>query len=152
LAANAIAMKYTTHIIIDLPLEETIAKLDNPENMKFWQKGLQSYEQLSGKAGEEGAQMNLHYKMGRREIDMVETIIKKQLPNEFHTTYDAKGVHNVQKNYFTTVEGNKTQWTSVSEFRFDKPGLRLMSWLVPGVFKKQSKKYLEDFKSFAENN
>ncbi|PQJ16806.1 SRPBCC family protein [Aureicoccus marinus] len=145
-------MKYTTQVIIDLPLEECIAKLDNPENMKHWQEGLESYEHLQGAAGQEGAQMNLHYKMGRRKIDMVETIIKKQLPNEFHSTYEAKGVHNIQKNYFTTVEGNKTQWTSVSEFKFDKPGLRLMSWLVPNVFRKQSQKYLEDFKSFAENN
>ena len=143
-------MKYTTHVIIDLPLQECIAKLDNPENMKLWQKGLESYEHLGGQAGQEGAQMNLHYKMGRRRVDMVETIIKKELPNEFHTTYEAKGVQNIQKNYFTTVEGNKTQWTAVSEFHFDKPGLKLMSWLMPRVFKKQSQQYLQDFKVFAE--
>lgn len=33
-------MKYPSELIIDLPREEVIKKLDNPENMKYWQKGI----------------------------------------------------------------------------------------------------------------
>ena len=105
-------MKYTIEIIIDLPREEVIKKMDNPDNMKHWQRGLLDYEQISGTPGKEGAKMKLDYKMGKREMSMVETIIKNQFPSEFHATYDTKGVHNMQRNYFEEVGENKTKWIS----------------------------------------
>ncbi len=142
-------MKYTTEITIDLPRDEFIKKLDNPENMKHWQRGLVSYEHLSENPGMEGAQMALKYKMGKREFEMVETIIKRNPPEEFHTTYDTKGVHNIQKNYFKE-EDFKTRWISESEFQFSGFGMKVMAFLMPGAFKKQSMKYLQDFKAFAE--
>ncbi|MEM1259333.1 MAG: SRPBCC family protein [Bacteroidota bacterium] len=142
-------MKYTTEVLIDLPREEFLKKLDNPENMKHWMRGLQSYEHLSGSPGSEGAQMNMKFKMGKRAMEMVETIIKKNLPEEFHTTYDTKGVHNIQKNYFKEENG-KTRWISESEFQFEGFGMKLMAFLMPGAFKKQSRKYADDFKNFAE--
>lgn len=143
-------MKYTTEIVIDLPRDEFIKKLDNPENMKHWMRGLVSYEHLSADPGKEGAQMNMKFKMGKRDMEMVETIIKKNLPEEFHNTYDTKGVHNIQKNYFKEEDG-KTRWISESEFQFEGFGMKLMAFLMPGAFKKQSKNYAEDFKNFAEN-
>lgn len=143
-------MKYTCEITVDLPLEEFIQKLDKPENMKHWQRGLVDYQHLSDRPGTEGAQMNLKYKMGKREFEMVETILKRDLPHALHTTYDTKGVHNIQKNFFTEENG-KTKWTSESEFQFSGFGMKLMAFLMPGAFKKQSMKYLQDFKAFAEN-
>lgn len=143
-------MKYTTEIVVDLPRDEFVKKLDDPENMKHWQRGLVGYEQLSKNPGQDGAQMSLSFKMGNRKMDMVETIIKNNLPEEMHTIYDTKGVHNIQKNYFKE-EGGKTRWISESEFQFSGFGMKLMGLLMPGAFKKQSKKYMEDFKAFAEN-
>ncbi len=143
-------MKYTAEITINLPLDEFIKKLDNPEHMKHWQEGLQEYQLLSDRPNAEGAQMSLKYKMGKREFEMVETIIKSNLPHELHTTYDTKGIHNIQKNYFKDVEG-KTLWISESEFQFSGLGMKLIGFLMPGAFKKQSMKYLKDFKAFAEN-
>ncbi|MBO0324262.1 SRPBCC family protein [Muricauda sp. CAU 1633] len=142
-------MKYTTEILVELPRDEFTKKLDDPENMKHWQRGLVGYEQLSKNPGQEGAQMALSYTMGNRKMDMVETIIKRNLPEEMHTTYDTKGVHNIQKNYFKEEDG-KTRWISESEFQFSGFGMKLMGFLMPGAFKKQSKKYMEDFKAFAE--
>ena len=143
-------MKYTTEVLIDLPREEFIKKLDNSDNMKHWMRGLVSYEHLSDNPGTEGAQMNMEFQMGKRNMKMVETIIKKNLPDEFHMTYDTKGVHNIQKNYFKE-EGGKTRWISESEFQFEKIGMKLMALVMPGAFKKQSKIIAEDFKNFAEN-
>lgn len=142
-------MKYTTEILIDLPRDEFIKKLEDPENMKHWQKGLVSYEQLSKNPGQEGAQMSLKYKMGNREMDLVETIIKKNLPEEMHATYDAKGVHNLQKNYYRDEDG-KTRWITESDFQFSGFGMKLMGFLMPGAFKKQTLIYMQDFKKFAE--
>lgn len=142
-------MKYTTEILIDLPRDEFIKKLEDPENMKHWQKGLVSYEQLSKNPGQEGAQMSLKYKMGNREMDLIETIIKKNLPEEMHATYDAKGVHNLQKNYYRDEDG-KTRWITESDFQFSGFGMKLMGLLMPGAFKKQTLIYMQDFKKFAE--
>ena len=57
---------------------------------------------------------------------------------------------NIQKNYFKEVDANTSKWISESEFQFSSFGMKLMGWLMPGAFRKQSQKYLEDFKRFAE--
>ena len=142
-------MKYTTEIVVDLPRDAFLEKLDNADNMKHWMRGLQSYEVISGEPGQEGSRMNMRFKMGKREMEMVETIIKYNMPEEMHMTYDAKGVHNIQKNYFKEEDG-KTRWISESEFQFEGLGMKIMAFLMPGAFKKQSRKYAEDFKNFAE--
>ena len=143
-------MKYISEITIHLPLSEFVRKLDNPDNMKHWQKDLISYKQLIGNPGEEGAQMELIYKMGKRELILIETILKRNMPHEFHATYDAKGVHNIQRNYFKAIDENTTKWISESEFQFSGTFMKLMAFFMPGTFKKQSLKYLKDFKAFAE--
>ena len=145
-------MKYTTEITVDLPRNEFMVKFDDPENMKQWQKGLQEYKFVSGKPGEEGSKMELHYLMGKRELVLIETILKNNLPYEFHATYDAKGVHNIQKNFFKDIDGEKTLWTTESEFQFSGFFMKLMAFLMPGAFKKQTQSYLQDFKTFAEQN
>ena len=62
-------MKYTTEIIVNVPLKEFIKKLDNPENMKHWQRGLIDYDHISGTPGEIGSKMRLIYKLGKREME-----------------------------------------------------------------------------------
>ena len=143
-------MKYSCEVIVNIPREDFIEKLDNPDNMVHWQQGLLKYKFLSDNPREEGAQMELHYKMGKRELVMIETILKYNLPDEMHTTYDAKGVHNIQHNYFEVVSPNQTRWRSENEFQFSGFLMKVMGFLIPGAFKKQSMKYLRDFKAFAE--
>ena len=144
-------MKYSTEIIIDLPREEVIRKLDNAENMKHWQHGLVNYKLLEGIPGKEGATMELEYQMGKRNMVLTETITKNQFPSEFHAKYDTKSVHNIQRNFFYEIAPNQTKWVSESEFKFAGFGMKLMGFLMPGAFKKQSLKYLKDFKNFAEH-
>ncbi|HIB37294.1 SRPBCC family protein [Mesonia sp.] len=144
-------MKYSTEIIIDQPREKVIEKLDSVENLKHWQRGLLKAEPLSGKLGAEGSKMELHYKMGKRELMMIETILKRELPNKFHATYDTKGVHNIQKNYFQEASANQTRWISESEFQFSSFPMKVMGFVMPGAFKKQSLKYMKDFKAFVED-
>ena len=144
-------MKYTTEITVNVPRQVFIEKMDDPENMKHWQKGLVGYKFLSGSPGQEGSQMDLRYKMGKRDLVLIETIIKANFPYEFHATYDAKGVHNIQRNYFKELDEHNTQWISEAEFQFSGFMMKAMAFLMPGAFKKQSYAYLKDFKSFAEN-
>ncbi len=144
-------MKYTTEITVDVPRDEFIKKMDNPDNMRHWQRGLTDYKTISGPPGEEGSKMELQYLMGKRNMVLIETIIKRNFPHEFHATYDTKGVHNLQKNYFKDIDGHSTKWISETDFQFEGFMMKTMGFLMPGAFKKQSKKYMEDFKAFAEN-
>lgn len=142
-------MKFSKQIIIDLPREEVFKKMEDPASFKYWQKGFISYRHLSGKPGEEGARAKLKYKIGKREISMIETIVKRMVPRKLHLSYEAKGVYNLQKNYFQEEEKTKTLWIADYEFKFSG-FMRLMGFFMPGAFKKQSFTYMKDFKTFAE--
>ena len=143
-------MKYSVEVIIEKPRNEVVKKMDNIDNMKHWQPGLVSFEHLSGEPGEVGAKSKLYYKMGKREIEMIETITCKNLPNEFSGTYEAKGVWNHVQNHFIEIDENKTVWRSVNEFRCSGY-LKIMIFLMPGMFNKETCKYLVNFKEFAES-
>ena len=144
-------MKYTLEIVIDKPRDEVVKLFDNSDNMKYWQKGLISFEHLSGEPGKQGAESLLKYEMGKRKVEMIETITFNGFPDEFHSNYQADGVVNFQKNYFKDENG-KTRWVSESEFKF-KGLMKLMAFFMgKGAFKKQSYSFMEDFKAFAEGN
>ena len=134
-------MKYTSEIVINLPREKVIELFDNKANLIHWQEGLQSFEHLSGEPGSIGAKSILKYKMGKRNIEMTETILKKELPN-FDFLYEAKGVWNEVKNSFSEIDQNQTKWTIENDFR-GKGMMAVMIFLIPSMFKKQTMKFMK---------
>ncbi|NNF00867.1 MAG: SRPBCC family protein [Pyrinomonadaceae bacterium] len=144
-------MNYSVEIEIDKPIDEVIELFDSTENMSKWMEGLQSFEPLSGTPGEEGAKSRLKFDMNGRQIEMVETITKKNLPDEFTGTYEADGVFNIVKNTFISEDMGTTRWISKNEFQFNSFPMKIMGFLMPGMFRKQSLKNLESFKEFAES-
>jgi carbon monoxide dehydrogenase subunit G len=111
-------MKYSVEIEINRPIEKVIELFDNPNNMDKWMEGLQSFEHLSGVAGQPGAKSKLRFKMGKREIDMIETIHTRNLPDEFSGIYEAKGVYNKVTNRFLKLSQDKTKYSADQEFQF----------------------------------
>ena len=142
-------MKYSSEIEINKPVDKVVELFDNSDNMGKWMEGLQSFEHISGKPGQVGSKSRLKFKMGKREIEMIETITVRNLPDEFSGTYEAKGVFNLVKNKFVALPGNKTKYVSEQEFQF-KGFMKIIGFLMPAMFKKQSMKYLIDFKNFVE--
>lgn len=143
-------MEYTSTIIIEVPIDTFIKKLDNHENMKHWQRGLVSFEHVSGDPGKIGAKMKLNYNFGKRKMTLLETITKNNLPHKLHLHYDTKGLHNIQKNYFEETPEGYTKWVSKSEFIATEFMMRMMTVFMPNIIKKQTMQYLLDFKNFAE--
>lgn len=144
-------MKYTITIRINLPRSRVIELFKNPENLKKWQPGFVHYEHVSGESGQPGAKARMHYHLGGRKTEMIETITLNKLPDDFHSTYEASGVFNIQQNFFRQKGPDITEWTSVAEFRFNTFTMKLIGWTIPGVFKKQSRKFMDSFKQFAES-
>jgi uncharacterized protein YndB with AHSA1/START domain len=143
-------MKYTETIEIDLPRARVIELFDDPDSMKQWQPGLISFEHESGEPGQEGARSRLRYLMGKRECEMVETITRRALPEEFSGTYEAPGMWNEVRNHFEELGPGRTRWTCHSEFRGQNLLMKALCLLMPGAFRKETRKHLESFKAFAE--
>ena len=142
-------MKYQESIIINAPKEQ-VAEYLHPKYAFEWMEGLQQYELTTGEWDEEGAVAEMRFKTGKREMNMTETLIDNQMPDEKTMTYDAKNVHNIVRNILETVDGNKTKYINDQEFQFSGFFMKAMGFLLPGLFKKQSRKYLKDFKAFVE--
>lgn len=142
-------MHYLSEIIIDRPVDVVVRLFDDPKNLYEWMDGLQSFELISGEPGQPGAKAKLVFQMGSRRIEMIETITVRDLPREFSGTYDANGVHNIVVNRFEALPDGKTRYITENTFQM-KGFMKIMGWLMPGAFRKQSQKYLEQFKSFVE--
>jgi hypothetical protein len=142
-------MEYKTEIIINKPRQEIIDVFENPSLLPLWQRGLERSRPLSGKNGEEGSKRKLYITIEGQSIKMTETIIKKNLPKEWHGKYSSKGIESIQKNYFEDLNENQTKWTSYSEFKFSG-FMKVISKLLPEIFKKRSVLVQKDFKAFIE--
>lgn len=144
-------MKYTNEIEIDKPIARVVELMDNPDNLKHWMEGLQTYEPLTGELGEPGSTAKMVFKQGKRNIEMVETVIKNDLPSEMELTYDTKGAFNRILIRFEDLGNGRTKYWQQSEFEFEGFMMKLMAKLMPGAFRKQSMKYLKAFRDFAES-
>lgn len=144
-------MKYTCKIEINQPVEKVIELFDNVDNLPKWMEGLESFEHLSGEAGQPGAKSLLKFKMGKRKMEMTETITVRNLPEEFSGSYEMDGVVNHIKNKFSAISESKTLYTTKNEFVIkNNIVMKIFAFLMPSMFKKQSMKYLQSFKKFAE--
>ncbi len=142
-------MRYTVEIEIDLARDKVIELFDSAENLFKWQEGLKEFEHLSGEPGQPGAKSKMVFEFKGRPMELIETITVRNLPDEFSGTYDADKMHNIVANRFIETGPQRTKWVSENEFQMTG----LMKWISPfikGMFRKQSLKYMEDFKAFAE--
>lgn len=145
-------MKFTCSVEIDLPIEKVAQLFKDPDNLSKWQDGFVSMEHLSGNPGEPGAKSKLIYKTGGGKIELVETILTNKLPHKFSGKYEAKQMVNTMKSRFSKLENSKTKWMAELEYtEMNGFMIKLMAWLMPGIFKKQTQKWLDQFKAFAES-
>jgi len=142
-------MKYATTIDINKPLAEVVALFDKPEHYAEWMNGFEGIEYLEGAPGQAGTKANLIFKMKKRTMKMAEVVLVSKLPEEYTVAYEANGVYNTVKNSFVALDEYTTRYTTEHEFTFSGI-MRVVAFLIPGAFKKQSMRYMTDFKSFVE--
>ena len=143
-------MQYKNEITIDLPLTRVIELFDSFENLTKWQPGLQSFEPLEGEPGQAGARSRLVYDENGRQVEMIETIVRREYPDAFTATYEAKRVINWVANCFVEEDPGHTRWVMDNEFKFS--GLMaLMGLFMRGAIQKQTLRDMNRFKAFAES-
>lgn len=144
-------MKFDCEVTIDLDRDTVIHYWDNSDYMREWQDGLQSFDHMSGEEGKAGAKSRMFYKTGKREFELIETIIENNLPERFVGEYAAKSMVNTMDNSFTEIGPNQTKWEAKLDYtRFNGFLPKLMGVFMKGLFKKETQKWLNQFKEFAE--
>jgi hypothetical protein len=143
-------MKYAVDVMIAAPMDRVIAAYVNHDNYPYWQRGLLNVEPLSGTPGEVGAKTQLKFKMGKGEMEMIETITANNPPALYALTYETGGVFNEIRTRFAETAPGQTHLVSENEFRFSGLMMKLMGWIMPGAFRKQTRQYMVDFKAFVE--
>lgn len=142
-------MQYREQIVIEKPVDEVVKHFSNPDTYADWMQGFIKMEPLSGEPGKPGSKTHFVFKMGKREMTMLETIIENNLPHSFKVTFEAKGVFNTVVSRFEAQSASATLYINDQDFRFSG-FMKIIAWMMPGAFKKQSRKFLEDFKAFVE--
>lgn len=145
-------MKFVCRVVIDAQIEKVISLFGNKDNLSKWQDGFISLEHLEGTPGTPGAKSRLVYQTRGKQIELIETIIKNELPREFIASYEADTMRNTMKNTFSNIDIHQTEYIAEVEYtKFNGLIPKLMAKLFPGMFKKQTQKWLNQFKEFVEN-
>ncbi|GAB5560344.1 MAG: hypothetical protein SynsKO_19910 [Synoicihabitans sp.] len=144
-------LRYTSEITVSLPREKVVAIFEDHEQAPHWMDGFISMEPVSGEPGAKGSVSHLKFQMGKRRIEMKETILANNLPETFSCRYDADGVINRIDNRFIIVNENETRWEMDNVFEFQGMMMKMMGTLMPFLFKKQTMTYAKNFKAYAED-
>ena len=145
-------MRYQLELDIEVPRERVVELFLDSENLRQWQPELVSFEHIGEHEPRQvGAKSRQIHKMGRREIEIIETITVHNYPDEFSATYESDGVWNLVENRFLDAGENKTHWILDTEFKCSG-FIRIIAFFMPGAFKKQTFTYMKQFKEFAENS
>lgn len=144
-------MKYTCTVEIDAPIERVVELWSDEKYFKEWQDGFESIELLEGTSEEEGAKCRIILD-GQNRIELIETILSTNLPEEKIALYEHVHMTNTQASRFKALAANKTLYTSKVEYtQFNGLLIKIMAKLFPGKFKAQSQKWMDQFKAFVEN-
>ncbi|GAA4380293.1 SRPBCC family protein [Paeniglutamicibacter cryotolerans] len=142
-------MEFSQEITVTVPRDHFIELFDAPENLPLWQKGLLSFDAVSGTPGEPGSTSRLTFKRGNGTLEMIETIIRRNLPDSFDGSYEAKDLRIVYGNDFQDIDGTSTRWVARNSHEFTG-FMKVRALLFGKSFPKQGLKMMEAFKEFAE--
>ena len=141
-------MKFSCQIDINVPIHMVIKLFENPDNLKEWQDGFKSITPVAGIPGEVGSKSKLTYE----KLELIETILRNELPEEFKATYEHKHMVNTMSCKFEKIDAHITRLEQEIYYtKFNGFLPKLMAKLFPGLFKKQVQKWLHQFKTFAES-
>ena len=143
-------MRYETDVAIDLPRERVVALVMDPALVPLWQKECVRRTLVDGEHGQPGAKTEVVTQMNGREMTMIETITCNDLPNGFSETYETAGVWNSIDHHFEALDDHRTRWCTVNEFRCSGLMMKFMMLVAPGMFKRQTQTFLNNFKAWAE--
>nr|MDT0666047.1 SRPBCC family protein [Micromonospora sp. DSM 115978] len=141
------------------PRNKVVPLLEDPAHRPKWLRGLVSHEPVRGVDGQVGTESKIVFQSGRQTMECTETVTRREPANlrgvpsdtaiHFEREIVANGMWNAAREHLTEASPERTLWVSENEYRFTGV-MRLAAPLMRGVFSKQSRRHMEDFKAFAE--
>lgn len=83
-------------------------------------------------------------------MEITETILENNLPERIKFGYESKMGYNEVEILFQELSPRTVHQVSNNYFHL-KGFMKVFGWLAPGLFKKQTMKYMTAFKDYAEN-
>lgn len=143
-------MKYTCSIKINAPIKKVVQLWQDEKSFHKWQDDFKSIELLEGELGAKGAKSKIIFE-GKNTMELIETILSNDLPNEKVGLYEHVHMTNTQTSRFQELGNNLTLYTSEVEYLiFNGLIIKIFAKLFPSKFKAQSQKWMDQFKIFAE--
>ncbi len=153
-------VKYSVTIDLALPRDRVIRLLEDPAHRPKWLKDLVLHEPERGEEGQVGTESRVVFRSGKSTMECTETITRREpsdlaeVPSarvvRFEREIVAPGMWSAARERLTESGPGNTRWVSENEYRFSGP-MRLVSPLLRGVFIRQSRRVMQDFKAFAEH-
>jgi len=153
-------MKVTVSIEIGLPRERVAQLLADPAHLPKWLRGLVLHEPLSGMHGQVGTESRVVMQMGQQTMECTEIITRREpanlhgIPRDSVVHFDreivAKGMWNAVRDTLAEAGPETTLWAQENEYRFSGLLMRLGAPFMRGVFRKQLRQHMQDFKAFVE--
>ncbi|MBT8274335.1 MAG: SRPBCC family protein [Bacteroidia bacterium] len=142
-------MKFSCSVNIKQSKEKVAQYFADPTLLHHFQDGFKSKTLISGVEGEKGAKSTMVYE----KLELLETILENNLPDEFHALYEHKHMTNTMRVNFETLADGSTEYTSEIDYtKFNGFMIKLIAKLFPGMFRKQVLKWMLQFKDYCENN
>ena len=143
-------MKFTTKVVIAQPRQRVLELIMDPYRLSQWQPGIKSVDLLTGHKDRPGARSRVVFELRGIRLEAIETVVKRQPPEVFSATYEARGVKNLVENRFYEEGAGQTRWVMHNTFEFS----RLMSVgaiFVQDLIAKHTLEAMNWFKAFAES-
>jgi len=142
-------MKYFAEQKLNLHRDQVVQILTDHAQRRHWQPGFQSMEPLDGEPGTVGATSLLNFKIGDRPFEMIETILKKDLPYSYTVSYVSDQSASISKNTFHEDPDGGTLWQVELEMKL-KGLAGVLAMLRPAAFKAQTQALMQEFAKYAD--
>ena len=144
-------MKIKGFVDIKQKQKKVVELFLDPANLKEYQDGFVEKKLISGESNKDGAISKLYYKYGKKEMELQETVVSNKLPDEFEAFYHHIHMDNTMKCKFIKIDDDNTRYEYEFEYvRIDWVMPKLISILLPGMYRKQGEKWMVQFKEFVE--
>ena len=146
-------MKYVCEIEINIPVEKVVDFWSDETNFPNWQDGFISIELLEGNWNVEGSKSKILFKNGKQKMELIETVISNNLPFSKKALYEHIHMSNTQLSRFEKISDTRSKIISEVEYtHFNGFMPKMMATFFTGMFKRQSQKWLDQFKIVVEKS
>ncbi|PCI86773.1 MAG: hypothetical protein COB24_08460 [Hyphomicrobiales bacterium] len=140
-------MKFRTEIIIASSLHEVTKLFADQDNNQYWQSTFVHMQRHNFDA----SRSLQFFKINGRIIEVNIQVVEDNLPLNYRVYCEMQGLAQKVNHIFSACSQHETKWVMESEFIAESLIVKIFMLLLPSMFKKQSRVFVQDFKNFAEN-